>query len=257
MMIRYILLGLVLVMLLFGQVESQSIKRQVPQPRMASTSYDRGSEALKKGDADSAIAHYTAAISDNENSASAYAGRGAAKRLKGDFTGALSDLNRSIELDPKIQSPYYTRAWVNLILNNGSAAYADAAKVLSFNESNYLVFPSHVLIAYFGLRQAKKDAEADAFLRSMMPKLFAGATATHVLRYLKHDITDDQLFATANGPRAMVEAKTFVGLDQALTGKSSAAVLNLRWVTQNTDRRAYEFGLASTELERLESAGKN
>jgi tetratricopeptide (TPR) repeat protein len=221
------------------------------------TSYDRGSDALRKGDADNAIAHYTAAISDNENSASAYAGRGAAKRLKGDFNGALIDLNRSIELDPKIQSPYYTRAWVNLILNNGSAAYADAAKVLAFNESNYLVFPSHVLIAYFGLRQARKDAEADAFLRSILPKLFVGATATQVLRYLKHDMSDDQLFAAVNGPRAMVEAKTFVGLDQSLSGRSAAAVLNLRWVTQNTDRRAYEFGLAATELERLEGTRKN
>ncbi|MEP7077244.1 MAG: hypothetical protein ABI878_15675, partial [Acidobacteriota bacterium] len=188
---------------------------------------------------------------DPANNAGAYSGRGAAKRLKGDFGGSLADLNRSIELSPSTQSSYYTRAWVNLILGNGNEAYSDAVKLLSFNDSNHLVFPSHVLIAYFGLRQAKRDSEADAFLKTAFPKLFSGASTTQVVRYLKHDLSDEQLFAASNGTRAMIEAKTYVGLDQSLSGKKDSAQVNLKWVAGNSERRSFEYSLASAEIERL------
>ena len=228
------------------------IKSRTAIPEPAKSAYQRGTDALKKGDVEAAISNYTIAISnENANTAGAYAGRGAAKRLKGDFCGALADLNKSIELSPSTQSSYYTRAWVNLILGNGNEAYGDAVKLLSFNDSNHLVFPSHVLIAYFGLRQAKRDTDADAFLKAAFPKLFSGASTTQVVRYLKHDLSDEQLFAASNGTRAMIEAKTYVGLDQSLSGKRELAQANLRWVASNSERRALEYSLASAEIERI------
>lgn len=232
----------------------QSIVK-IPEP--VKSTYDRGSEALRKGDADTAIADYTATLDIDKSNASAYAGRGAAKRLKGDYRGALADLSRSIELNSSVQSAYYTRAWVNLILGNGDDAYADAVKLLSFNDSNHLVFPSHVLIAYFGLRQAKRDPEADAFLKGILPKLFSGASTTQIARYLRRELTEDQLFAAANGTRAMIEARTYVGLDQLLSGKQDAALTNFRWVVANSEKRAYESSLAQMQITHLTSAVTN
>src|SRR5215470_13003563 len=136
------------------------VKRTLPTPEPARTPYERGTDALKKGDLETAINNYTLAINSDQNLAGAYSGRGAAKRLKGDYEGALVDLNESIKLNSTAQSAFYSRAWLNLILKHGDEAYADATKLLSFNEANNLVFPSHVLIAYFGLRQAKRNSEA-------------------------------------------------------------------------------------------------
>jgi lipoprotein NlpI len=255
MTLRAFLIGIFVLapgaMMVYGQTAAKG-KPLMPEP--ARNSYERGTEALKKGDADAAISDYTAAIDLQQNLAGAYAGRGAAKRLKGDYEGALSDLDQSIQLNGSVQSPFYSRAWLNLILKHGDEAYADAIKLFSFNEANSLVFPSHVLIAYFGLRQAKRDGEADTFLKNTFPKLMPSAWTTQIARYLKHELSGDQLIGAANGNRAMVEARTYVGLDQSLSGKRESALVNLRWVAANTDKRAYEYALASVEIKRLESA---
>src|SRR5258708_518453 len=172
--------------------------QSVAAPAPGKSSYDRGSAALKNGDVEAAINNYSRAIELEPKNAKAYGGRGAAKRTKGDIEGALADLNKSIELDPTVQSAYYARAWVNLILKRGDDSYVDATKVLSFNQTNAIIFPSHVLIAYFGLRQARRDAEADAFLNTWIPKLLASSWTIQIARYLKHEVTQAQLFSSAN-----------------------------------------------------------
>jgi len=247
---RLLSFSLLLISLGCQWICGQSVK---PLPNPSKAVYDRGSEALNRGDFESAIINYANAIELDPKNARAYAGRGAAKRLKGDYTGSLADLTRSIELDPNIQSSYYARAWVNLILGHGDAAYGDAAKLLSFNESNQMIFPSHVLIAYFGYRQARRDAEAEAYLRTAGPRLYSGAWITQIVRYLKHDVSDAQLISSANGKKATIEARTYVGLDQSLNGKKDSALTNLHWVVANADKRMFEYALASAEIERLDS----
>jgi tetratricopeptide (TPR) repeat protein len=225
----------------------------VTAPAPGKASYDKGSTALKNGDIESAIINYSRAIELEPKNANAYGGRGAAKRTKGDIEGALADLNKSIELDANVQSAYYARAWVNLILKHGDDAYADATKVLSFNQTNAIIFPSHVLIAYFGLRQAKCDWEADTFLRTWALKLLPSSWTVQITRYLRREITDAQLFSSASGNKAMVEARSYVGLDQSLSGKRDAALTNLRWVAAKADRRTFEYTLALAETRRLET----
>jgi tetratricopeptide (TPR) repeat protein len=239
-------------------VSAQTIAK--PRPAItegAKTAYERGTDALKKGDLEGAIYNYTSAIKEDQNLAGAYSGRGAAKRLKGDYEGALADLDQSIRLNSTVQSAFYSRAWLNVILNHGDEAFADATKLFSFNEANQIVFPSHVLIAYFGLRQAKKTSEADAYLKNTFSKLMPSAWTTQIARYLKRELSEDQLISAANGNRAMVESRTWVGMDQSLNGKPESALANLRWVVANTDKRAFEYALASVEIKRLESPSKN
>jgi tetratricopeptide (TPR) repeat protein len=248
MTVRIVVFSLLSLAIIVEVVHGQSV--QTPNPSKAV--YDRGSEALNRGDFEAAIANYASAIELDPKNARAYAGRGSAKRLKGDYVGALADLSKSIELDPAIQSSYYARAWVNLILSHGDAAYADATKLLSFNESNQMIFPTHVLIAYFGYRQARREAEADAYLKSAGLKLYSGSWTTQIVRYLRHEVSDAQLITSANGKKATVEARTYVGLDQSLSGRKEAALVNLRWVIANADKRMFEYALASAEIGRLE-----
>jgi len=246
----------------FMQATSFVFAQTIAKPKTAlsdgaRTAYERGTDALKKGDLEGAIYNYTNAIKEDQNLAGAYSGRGAAKRLKGDYEGALADLDQSIQLNSTVQSAFYSRAWLNVILKHGDEAFADATKLFSFNEANQIVFPSHVLIAYFGLRQAKKNSEAEAYLKNVFPKLMPAAWTTQIARYLKRELSDDQLILAANGNRAMVESRTWVGMDQSLNGKPESALSNLRWVVANTDKRAFEYALASVEIKRLESASKN
>jgi lipoprotein NlpI len=232
----------------------QTIVKATPGPaNPQKNAYERGSDALKRGDLEGAIIHYTRAIELDPKNAKAFAGRGVAKREKGDLEGALADLNSAIVLDSNMQSSYYTRAWVNLVLNHGNEAYADAIKLLSFRESNPMLFPSHVLIAYFGLRQARRDPEADAFLKTTSSKLFSTLWTTQIIRYLKHEISDEQLIAAASGKKAMIEARTYVGMDQSLGGQKAVALTNLRWVAANGDKRVFEYALAAAEIRRIES----
>ena len=258
MILRISLVGVIAFALGVSTLCAQTTVKGKPiMSEPARTAYERGTEALKKGDVEAAISNYTTAINQDQNLAGAYAGRGAAKRQKGDYEGALTDLDQSIRLNSTAQSAFYSRAWLNLILKHGDEAYADAIKLFSFNETNALVFPSHVLIAYFGLRQAKKNSEADTYLKTVFPKLMPAAWTTQIARYLKHELSDDQLMSAANGNRAMVEARTYVGLDQSLEGRKESALANLRWVVANTDKRAFEYALASVEIRRLESPVKN
>jgi lipoprotein NlpI len=233
-------------------VQGQTAATPTSQPGKAS--YDKGSAALRNGDVEAAIVNYTRAIEQEPKNANAYGGRGAAKRTKGDFEGALVDLNKSIELDPTVQSAYYARAWVNLILKHGDDAYADATKVLSFNQTNAMIFPGHVLIAYFGLRQAKHDAEANTFLNAWTPKLLSSSWTMQIVRYLRREVSEAQLVSSASGSRARVEARTYIGLDEALDGKKNPAMTNLLWVVSNADRRTFEYSLAMAEIRRLETA---
>ncbi|MGH7783224.1 MAG: hypothetical protein ACREO5_05215, partial [Candidatus Binatia bacterium] len=76
---------------------------------------------------------------------------------------------------------------------------------------------------------------------------------TQIARYLKRELTEDQLLAATTGTRAMIEARTYVGLDQVLNGKREAALSNFRWVVANGEKRAYEFSLAQTQITRLTS----
>ncbi len=120
-----------------------------------------------------------------------------------------------------------------------------------------MMFPSHVLIAYFGLRQAKRDAEAEAYLKNAAAKLYSGSWSVQIIRYLKGEVSDDQLFSSATGNKAMLEARTYVGMNQVLTGKKESALTNFRWATTNGDRRAFEYSLAKGQMSKLAVTSAN
>jgi len=62
--------------------------------------YNQGTELLKKGQYDQAIANFDKAIEINPRYAEAYNNRGIAYTKKGQYDKAISDYNKAIELDP-------------------------------------------------------------------------------------------------------------------------------------------------------------
>lgn len=91
----------------------------------------RGWEHAEKGDYDGAIAELNKAIELDPRRAEAYAERGWARRHKGDYDGAIADYSRAIELDPKFsRSRYYNRGYARAKRGDHDGAIADFTKII-------------------------------------------------------------------------------------------------------------------------------
>jgi tetratricopeptide (TPR) repeat protein len=96
--------------------------------------YERGWARAEKGDYEGAIADLTKAIELNPKQARAYAERGWARRQRGDYDGAIADYNRAIELAPRVSSAYYdNRGLARLEKGDCGGAIADFTKVIELD----------------------------------------------------------------------------------------------------------------------------
>src|SRR5262245_42327573 len=82
---------------------------------LSAASYiDRGTDSLKKGEFERAIADYSLAIVFDAGHAGAYYNRGMARAGKGDLDGALLDFDKALEINPRL---------VEALISRGLARY--------------------------------------------------------------------------------------------------------------------------------------
>ena len=80
--------------------------------------FKRAFDKEKKGDYSGAIADYTKAIEINPTYyVDPYINRAGAKYELNDYSGAIDDLNRAIELSPKNKDAYFNRGFAKLELD--------------------------------------------------------------------------------------------------------------------------------------------
>jgi lipoprotein NlpI len=111
-----------------------------PAGSRAAAHFNRGYEWRSKGDLDSAIADYSAAIELNGRYAAAYHGRGMALHAKGELDRALADHTTAIRLEPK-PATFTSRGdlWRakgdvdRAIIDYGEAIRLDANSVAAFH----------------------------------------------------------------------------------------------------------------------------
>ncbi|NOT54482.1 MAG: hypothetical protein HOP18_07750, partial [Deltaproteobacteria bacterium] len=77
-----------------------------------------------------------------------------------------------------------------------------------------------------------------------------------VIRYLRRDLSVDDLLAAATDPDKKTEARAYLGLDLALAGKQDEAMTHLQWVKDNGKKDFSEYAFAVNELGRLGGGGK-
>jgi tetratricopeptide (TPR) repeat protein len=75
-----------------------------------------GNTKEEKGEYTGAISNYDTAIKMNPKFAIAYINRGYSKNNLKDYTGALADYNKAIELNPKLSGAYNNRGATKNIL---------------------------------------------------------------------------------------------------------------------------------------------
>ncbi len=97
-------------------------------PNNANAYYERG-QAVSLVDANAAIADYTQALQIDAKNVQAYSGRAYSRQQLFDYTGALQDLDRAIQLDPD-QNFYLRRSSIRTVQGDYQGAIADANQIL-------------------------------------------------------------------------------------------------------------------------------
>ncbi len=121
---------------------------------LARTSVDKDSVnmALKN-----ALADYTSEIELNPGSAPAYAGRGEAKFMMGDYRGAILDCRKSAELDPSAAGAYCILGKAEQAVGDFRSAISDYGKAIDINPHH-----SGVNLTYYYRGYAKSESGNDA-----------------------------------------------------------------------------------------------
>jgi tetratricopeptide (TPR) repeat protein len=104
----------------------------VVKPEAASY-YDAGHAADSKGDYTAAIVDYSKAIEVDPKFTYAYNGRGNAKDHKGDYDGAIADYSKAIEIDPDFLNAYNDRGNAKDSKGDYDGAIADYNKAIELN----------------------------------------------------------------------------------------------------------------------------
>lgn len=167
----------------------------------------------------------------------------------GEYGKAVEKFGGVVTARPDFAYAPYLLAWNQLYRNKGAPAAEAAQKYLELNKWKDLY---GVLIAYLGFRQANQQAEADTFLNQATSKIKGRDWPYPVVRYLRKELTSDQLLALATDQGKMTEARTYIGLDISLPDHSKDALEHLLWVKANGNREYFEYPLAVEELGRIQ-----
>lgn len=183
--------------------------------------------------------------------------RGKAYTQLGRHEQAIQDFDELVRLDHQEASLYLYRAWTNLYLARGDKAATDARYYLGLKGWRDTHSLYMIIVAHLGFRQARRAAPANEFLKLAMSKIEDSAWPYPIIRYFHHEITAQDLLGLAKDKDKMTEARTYIGIDQALSGHSDEALAHLNWVKDNGNKRYFEYQLALSELSRIASRNTN
>jgi len=98
--------------------------------------FNRGHDYSLQGNWSQAISDYNKAIEINPNYWQAYLGRGIASYSQGNFTQTLSDYTKTIEINPNVPGIYGLRGYIYARLGNFAQAIHDLTKDIETNPNN-------------------------------------------------------------------------------------------------------------------------
>jgi|GEM_PF-900597 uncharacterized membrane protein/Tfp pilus assembly protein PilF len=118
---------------LSSEVQIFQIRPNSPIDFDADAYYNLGVSYGKLGNYTQAISDFDRAIEINPEYADAYKGRGVAYGNLGNYTQAISDFDRAIEINPDYAMAYYDRGVVYEILGNNRQAISDFDRAIEIN----------------------------------------------------------------------------------------------------------------------------
>ncbi len=180
----------------------------------------------------------------------------------GDLYFRLGRYEESIEATTQLglhtdkPGPFWTLVWASLSLGKGEDAghfangFIDRWKPFMEGDTPYYI----VFGGYLGYREAGLKERADELLREPGASSQCPDQNWHcrLFKYLRHEVTAQQLLSEANTNDKMTEARTYIGIDLALTGRRAEALPHFRWVVESGNREFVEYHLAKAWMARPE-----
>jgi tetratricopeptide (TPR) repeat protein len=225
-------------------------------PRSAEAYQGRGMAHNETGQNERALKDYDAALALNPQYAEAYFNRGNVYSDLGQHERALKDYDEAIRLDPNHNGAVFNRSLAYMFLRRTETA-SDARTYVKLkgwkdDRAQYMA-----IFGAFGDRWAQRETEARQLLDEAAANCNTAAWPYPVIRYLRRDLSGEDLLAVATDPDKKTEARAYLGLDLILAGKQDEALTHLQWVKDNGKKSFSEYAFAVRELRRLEGgAGK-
>ena len=123
------------------QVNQQSNPSDIKTtPNDSDTYYNRGVNDDKQGNFTQAISDYSKAVEINPKDSAAYYNRGVIYDKQGNFSQAISDYSKAIELSPNLAQAYNNRGILNEKQGNFAQAISDFSKVIGLNPNEVTTY---------------------------------------------------------------------------------------------------------------------
>ena len=165
---------------------------------------------------------------------------------------AIKSYSESVKLNDRDGAAYRARAGVNFRLGRSDQAASDAEKFLKIKGWRDKKSAYAVILAYFGFSRAGDKQAARGVLDMAASKGKVSDWPFLVVRYLRDEISEQELLSVADDLDKLTEARTYIGISLLLSGKKTEAREHLEWVSKNGKKSFSEYGLALSELERME-----
>ncbi len=170
----------------------------------------------------------------------------------GSYDKAIDSWTKFLEIVPNGPDALTNRSWTYLYEGgHGREAAADARRFLDVHGWRQVTSPYLAIMANLGYREAGMNEEAQAILEEAKDKIKPGSWPYSIIRYLKGEVSGDELLQLATDNDKKTEAHAYMGMDLLLKGKNDEARTHFEWVKEYGNKRFFEYPLAIEELKRL------
>ena len=228
---------------------------QEAQSREVVFYHNRGEGHFKEGKYQEALEDFRQALRLDPNFMASRFLLGDTYSALGQFEEAVRVYSQLIRDYPKLPPPYFNRSYAYLMIGDGNSAAADAQTCLNMigwrnDRSQYMV-----LVAHFGHRRGGGAAEATRVLEDAATKCDNKRWPYPLIRYLRRELTAQDLLKSASDNQKMTEARAYLGMDLLLSGRPQEAMEHFEWVQTNGQKTYLEYRLSLAEIDRARKAG--
>ncbi|MGE0126637.1 MAG: tetratricopeptide repeat protein [Blastocatellales bacterium] len=208
----------------------------------------------EEGSYDDAIKTYSRALGVNPNLANIHLDLSFAYLASGQQRKSDEEFDQARKLSALGDAYYRARSYAALRFGRGAQAASDSLTFIKLKGWQDNSAPYAAMAAYLGYRMDKLSAEAGKTLEEVGAKADAREWPYPIIKYLKREITAQQLISSAKDNDQLTEARAYVGMDLSLNGNRVEAVRNLQWVKEKGNPSFVEYEMAWGELKRIEKA---
>lgn len=252
------------------------------KPNEAKYICHRGISYAEMGQHERAIKDFDEAIRLKPNFALAYFDRGLSHYFRHEYEKSAKDIQEAIHYDHRfalalVQLPidptkgakpelpmtdpdqYFYRATSAILLNRQihpvikRNAIADLRKYLDLVGWKGDKAGAAAILLYLGYRIDKETPQATAMLSEIEQKMGTTDWPSPVVRYFKHEISEQDLITAAADDRDLLtDAHAYIGIDQLLNGKRKEGLDHINWIMGKGSGQRISFSLAVREREKLQ-----